>query len=47
MNSEFKTTPFIRLQGKWLTELGFEVGTQFVAEIENKRIILKLNEEIK
>lgn len=45
MNSEFKTTPFIRLQGKWLTELGFEIGTQFTAEIENNRIVLKLVKE--
>lgn len=47
MNSNFETLPFIRLQGKWLSELGFKVGTQFTAEIEDNKIVLKLNEELK
>lgn len=44
MNSEFKTTPFIRLQGKWLEAVGFKVGSEFIAEIEDNQITLKLKE---
>lgn len=44
MNSNRKNTPYIRLQGKWLQEIGFKVGTQFTAEVVKNQIILKLNE---
>lgn len=43
MKSDFKTTPFIRLQGNWLKELGFNVGCQYTAQIEQNKIILILN----
>lgn len=45
MNSEFKTTPFIRLQGKWLETVGFKVGSSFTAEIIENKIVLKICEE--
>lgn len=35
-------TPFIRLQGRWLDEAGFGIGSSFTAEIVEDRIILKL-----
>lgn len=41
MDSSYKTTPFIRLQGKWLESVGFTVGSKFIAEIKNDKIILK------
>lgn len=44
MNGEFKVTPFIRLQGKWLDELGFKVGSKFSAEIKEGKILLKIGE---
>jgi len=42
MNSEFNSNPYIRLQGKWLNEVGFKIGSQFIAEIENNKITLKI-----
>ena len=42
---EFKSTPFIRLQGKWLTELGFNVGAKFTANINKYLITLKVKHE--
>jgi hypothetical protein len=44
MNSNRKSIPHIRLQGIWLEEVGFKVGTQFTAEVIDNKIILKLNE---
>lgn len=44
MNSDRKSIPYIRLQGIWLDEVGFKVGTQFTAEVIENKIILKLNE---
>ncbi len=32
--------PYIRLQGEWLAEAGFDIGSLFIAEIENDKIIL-------
>lgn len=46
MNSFSKTTPFIRLQGKWLEEIGFKVGSRFTAEFEENKIVLKIREEL-
>lgn len=42
MNMNFKSVPFIRLSGKWLNEAGFGIGSSFVAEvIENKIVLIK------
>ncbi|MBS4034367.1 MAG: hypothetical protein KGZ85_07890 [Ignavibacterium sp.] len=32
--------PYIRLQGEWLNEAGFGIGSLFVAEITDNQIIL-------
>lgn len=32
--------PYIRLQGEWLTDAGFGIGSLFVAEIQENQIIL-------
>lgn len=33
--------PYVRLQGKWLDEIGFEIGSAFQLEIIDSSIILK------
>jgi hypothetical protein len=40
----FQTVPFIRISGKWLERLGFNIGSTFHLLIDkhNKRIILQL-----
>lgn len=40
MNDSFVATPFIRLQGRWLDEAGFRIGSLFTAEIFENKIIL-------
>jgi len=45
MNSEFRETPYIRLQGKWLKQIGFNVGSQFVVLVKENKIELKICEE--
>ena len=35
-----KTVPQIRLQGKWLEELGFEPGTSYTVKCEDGKLIL-------
>jgi hypothetical protein len=39
-NSQFKQIPFIRLQGDWLNEAGFGIGSLFVAEVTENKIVL-------
>lgn len=41
-NSEHKEVPYIRLQGNWLNAAGFEIGSLFIAEVlENKIVLIK------
>lgn len=41
-----KTVPFIRLKGKWLEELNFNIGEDIiVSKSKDKLIITKPNEE--
>lgn len=35
--------PYIRLQGDWLIDAGFEIGSLFIAEIEENKITLIKN----
>lgn len=37
-----KCVPFIRLSGKWLEELGFNVGSNFMLVKENNKLTLSL-----
>lgn len=42
----YKRTPLIRLQGDWLKELGFEIGTAVNIRCEKDRLIIsKITEE--
>jgi len=41
-NSEPK--PYIRLQGEWLVDAGFGIGSLFVAEIVENKIVLTKND---
>ena len=41
-----RTVPQIRLQGKWLSELGFEIGENIVVTYEDGRLIIKLDPTI-
>ena len=44
--SEYKEQiPRIVLQGKWLKELGFEVGEHVIISYSNENIILSKNKE--
>lgn len=40
MNTNFKSVPYIRLSGNWLQEAGFGIGSLFVAEVEENKIVL-------
>jgi len=40
MNTNFKSVPYIRLSGSWLNEAGFGIGSLFVAETEENKIVL-------
>lgn len=44
-NSQFKQVPYIRLQGNWLNEAGFGIGSLFVAEVIENKIVLRRNTE--
>lgn len=35
-----KTTPVIRLNGKWLLEAGFRPGTKVIVDVKEGRLIL-------
>ena len=40
MDTNFKSVPYIRLSGNWLNEVGFGIGSLFVAEVEENKIVL-------
>lgn len=40
-----KGVPFIRLQGKWLKELGFEIGEKITVKEQQGLLILTLTVE--
>lgn len=37
-----KEAPFIRLQGRWLEKLGFEIGKRVTVEESPGRLVLKV-----
>lgn len=39
-----KETPFIRLQGRWLEKLGFEIGKKVIVEESQGKLVLKVEE---
>jgi hypothetical protein len=41
-----QSVPFIRISGKWLQQLGFNIGDQFTIQLTNNQIILQLNKEV-
>lgn len=46
LGSEYKEQiPRIVLQGKWLKELGFEVGEHVIISYSNENIIISKNKE--
>ena len=43
---QYKRTPSIVLKGKWLSELGFDIGEQIEVKCENGRLIITKANEI-
>ena len=43
---EYKRTPSIVLKGKWLSELGFDIGEQIEVKCEDGRLIITKANEI-
>lgn len=41
-NANYERVPMLRLQGKWLKELGFEAGVEISVECQNKRLIISV-----
>ncbi len=42
----YQATPTVMLKGKWLSEFGFEIGTQVKVECENGKLIITKEEAI-
>lgn len=42
---QYKETPTIMLKGKWLKELGFEIGDYISINCEDGKLIITLDEE--
>ena len=42
---QYKRTPSIVLKGKWLSELGFDIGEQIEVKCEDGRLIIKQKEK--
>lgn len=41
-NANYEKVPMLRLQGKWLRELGFDAGTAINVECKNEKIIVSV-----
>ena len=41
----YEKTPTIMLKGKWLKELGFEIGNYISINCENGKLIITIDEE--
>lgn len=41
-NVNYEKVPMLRLQGKWLRELGFEVGAVINVECKNEKLIISV-----
>ncbi len=39
-DSKYQPVPLIRIQGKWLAELGFDIGDKVVVECQNGRLMI-------
>lgn len=39
---KFKPVPYIRLQGRWLRELGFEIGRKIEVEESENLIVIRI-----
>lgn len=46
-SSKYTTVPQIRLQGLWLEQLGFELGTELKVECQEGRLIIERCNPIK
>ena len=42
---DYTTVPEIRLEGRWLSELGFKEGQQVKIEQERNRLVITLDKE--
>ena len=43
---EYQTVPAIRLQGKWLEKLGFEIGREMEVRCEEGKLVISLMHEV-
>jgi hypothetical protein len=43
-NSDFISKPYIRLTGRWLEEAGFSIGSNYKVEVQERRIVLEVQE---
>lgn len=41
-NANYEKVPMLRLQGKWLRDLGFEAGVAINVECENGKLIISV-----
>lgn len=41
-NANYEKVPMLRLQGKWLRELGFDAGTAINVECKKEKIIVSV-----
>lgn len=41
-NAKYEKVPMLRLQGKWLKELGFEAGAEINVECKNEKLIISV-----
>ena len=42
----YKAVPAIVMRGKWLKECGFDVGTKYIVECEEGRLVIVKEEEL-
>ncbi|WP_458785184.1 SymE family type I addiction module toxin [Vallitalea sediminicola] len=42
MKNDFSTYPLIRLQGKWLEKLGFNIGDKVQVTCDKEQLIIKI-----
>jgi hypothetical protein len=41
-NSNFISKPFIRLTGSWLKEAGFNIGSNYKIDVQEKKLVLEV-----
>lgn len=45
MSNSRKEVPMIRMQGRWLKEMGFDVGSKYRVEYKKGKLILEVIKE--